>query len=123
MSPILVRPVREQFEHDRIIRVLQAKYKRKHEVAINPGAEQNASVSVSDLAMFPDLVLISSDRARKVQATVEVETTESINTLEAMAEWGPFSRMRAAFYLYVPASTIDNVRRLCAEHDIVPTEI
>jgi hypothetical protein len=123
VSPILVRPVREQFEHDRVIRVLQAKYKRKYEVAINPGAEQNASVGVGDLAMYPDLVLFSQERGRKVQGTVEVETTESINTLEAMAEWGPFSRLRAPFFLYVPANTIDTVRRLCTEHSISPAEI
>ena len=29
MSPIFVRPVREQFEHDRLIRFLQTKYKRR----------------------------------------------------------------------------------------------
>jgi hypothetical protein len=123
VSPILVRPVREQFEHDRVIRVLQAKYKRKYEVAINPGAEQNASVSVGDLAMYPDLVLFSQERSRKMLGTVEVETTESVNTLEAMAEWGPFSRLRAAFFLYVPANTIDTVRRLCSDYNISPAEI
>ena len=47
MSPILVRPVREQLEHDRVIRLLQAKYKRKFEVAINPGNEQSAPVGGS----------------------------------------------------------------------------
>ena len=123
MSPILVRPVREQFEHDRVIRVLQAKYKRKYEVAINPGAEQNASVGIGDLTMYPDLVLFSQERSRKMQGTVEVETTESVNTLEAMAEWGPFSRLSAAFFLYVPANTIDTVRRLCVEYNISPAEI
>ena len=123
MSPILVRPVREQFEHDRVIRVLQARYKRKYEVVINPGAEQNASVGVGDLAMFPDLVLYSQERSRKMQGTVEVETTESVNSLEAMAEWGPFSRLRTAFFLYVPANTIDTVRRLCTEYNISPAEI
>jgi hypothetical protein len=123
VSPILVRPVREQFEHDRVIRVLQAKYKRKYEVAINPGTEQNASVGVGDLAMYPDLVLFSQERGRKIHGTVEVETTESINTLEAMAEWGPFSRLRTPFFLYVPANTIDTVRRLCSEHAIDPAEI
>ena len=123
MSPILVRPVREQFEHDRVIRVLQAKYKRKYEVAINPGAEQNASVDAGDLVMYPDLVLFSPERSRKMLGTVEVETTESVNTLEAMAEWGPFSRLRAAFFLYVPANTIDTVRRLCADYNISPAEI
>ena len=34
MSPILTRPVREQLEHDRVIRLLQARYKRKNEVII-----------------------------------------------------------------------------------------
>jgi hypothetical protein len=123
VSPILVRPVREQFEHDRVIRVLQARYKRKYEVVINPGPEQNASVSVGDNAMYPDLVLYGTERGRRLQATVEVETGESVNTLEAMAEWGPFSRLRAAFHLYVPPNALDTARRLCAEHQIVATEI
>ena len=123
MSPILVRPVREQFEHDRIIRVLHARYKRKFEVAMNPGVEQNASVGVNDLPMFPDLVLYTQDKARKVVGTIEVETTESINTLEAMAEWGPFSRLKVPFHVYVPPNAIDTARRLCTEHQIVAAEI
>jgi hypothetical protein len=52
VSPILVRPVREQLEHDRIIRLLQAKYKRKFDVAINPGTEQTAP-SVDRRRGFP----------------------------------------------------------------------
>lgn len=123
VSPILVRPVREQFEHDRVIRVLQARYKRKHEVVVNPGSEQNASVEVGAIAMYPDLLLFSQERGRKLQGTVEVETTESINTLEAMAEWAQFSRLRAPFYLYVPANTVDTVRRLCTEHQVNVAEI
>lgn len=123
MSPILVRPVREQFEHDRVIRVLQIRYKKKYEVVINPGPEQNASIGIGDLPMFPDLVLYSLDKARKVQGTVEVETGESINQLEAMAQWGPFSRLKTPFFLYIPASSLDTARRLCAEHGIAPTEI
>ena len=123
MSPILVRPVREQFEHDRVIRVLQQRYRRKYEVAINPGSEQNASVGVGEIAMYPDLVLFSQERGRKLQGTVEVETGESVNTLEAMAEWGPFSRLRVPFHLYVPTNAIDTVRRLCAEHQVDVAEI
>jgi hypothetical protein len=123
VSPILVRPVREQFEHDRVIRVLQARYKRKYEVVINPGAEQNASVSVGENAMYPDLVLYSTERGRRLQGTIEVETGESVNSLEAMAEWGPFSRLRAPFHLYVPPNSLDTARRLCAELQIVAAEI
>jgi hypothetical protein len=123
VSPILVRPVREQFEHDRVIRLLQARYKRKFEVVINPGSEQNASVPSGDLAIYPDLLLFSQERGRKLQGTIEVETGESVNTLEAMAEWGPFSRRRAPFVLYVPPNSLDTARRLCAEYHVAVAEI
>jgi hypothetical protein len=122
VSPILVRPVREQFEHDRIIRLLQLRYRRKFEVAINPGSEQNASVN-GDYAMYPDVVLFSPERGRRLQGTVEVETGESVNMLECIAEWGPFSRLRAPFFLYVPPNSLDTARRLCAEHQIAVSEI
>ena len=97
MSPILVRPVREQLEHDRVIRLLQAKYKRKFEVAINPGNEQTAPVNVGPSSWYPDLVLQSADRVRRLKGTVEVETGESVNNLEAMSQWATFSRLRAPF--------------------------
>ena len=62
MSPILVRPVREQLEHDRVIRLLQAKLKRKHDVAANIGDDQTrASAGSGQVQMFPDLVLTSTD--------------------------------------------------------------
>ena len=52
MSPILTRPVREQLEHDRVIRQLQSQYKRKTDVIINPGNEQNGSVTVGSSSSF-----------------------------------------------------------------------
>ena len=59
MSPILVRPVREQLEHDRLIRLLQTKLRRKFEAAINPGNEQTTPVGTGTTPIFPDLVLFS----------------------------------------------------------------
>ena len=53
MSPILVRPVREQLEHDRLIRLLQAKFKRKFDAGINPGAEQNAPIGIPPSEPLP----------------------------------------------------------------------
>ena len=125
MSPILVRPVREQLEHDRVIRLLQAKYKRKFEVAINPGHEQTVPVLVgpSQAPWYPDLVLQSTDRGRKLLGTVEVETAESVNNLEAMSQWAAFSKLRAPFHLYVPASNVDTAKRLCVDLQIPVTEI
>src|SRR3979490_827203 len=74
LSPILVRPVREQLEHDRIIRLLHGKFRRKFEAGMNPGAEQNMPVGVGPTALFPDIVLLSQDRGRKLQIIVEIET-------------------------------------------------
>jgi len=123
LSPILVRPVREQLEHDRVIRLLQAKYKRKFEVAINPGHEQTAPVGPPPAPWYPDLVLHSTERGRRLAGIVEVETAESVNNLEAMSQWVAFGKLRAQFHLYVPASAIDTTRRLCADLGISVAEI
>jgi hypothetical protein len=122
LSPILVRPVREQLEHDRVIRLLQAKYKRKFEVAINPGSEQTAPVG-GPPPWYPDLVLQSNDKGRRLLGVVEVETTESVNHLEAMSQWAAFSRLRVPFHLYVPVGCIDSARRLCTDLQIPTAEV
>ncbi len=101
MSPILTRPVREQLEHDRVIRQLQAKYKRKTDVIINPGNEQNQSVTVGELVVFPD-VLVFAEGTKRLLITVEVETGESVNPIEARAEWGVYSKLKVPLHLYVP---------------------
>jgi hypothetical protein len=123
VSPILVRPVREQLEHDRIIRQLQAKFKRKFDALINPGNEQTAPVTTGTQTVFPDVVLNSLDRGKKLMGLVEVETGESVNHLEALAEWAHFSRVRAPFYLYVPAGMVDVARRLSEDNHIYVSEI
>ena len=123
MSPILVRPVREQLEHDRIIRLLPGKYKRKFEVGINPGAEQNAGVGAGVKATYPDAVLYSTERKRRVEGVVEVETVESINHLEAMSQWATYGRLKVPFHLYVPVGALDVARRLASDHEVVVTEI
>jgi len=123
VSPILVRPVREQLEHDRIIRQLQTKFKRKHEVGINPGAEQTAAVGAGPSALYPDLVLTSTERGHRLQGVVEVETGESVNHLEALAQWAHYGRLRVPFHLYVPAGMVDVARRLCEDNQIYVAEI
>ena len=123
MSPILVRPVREQLEHDRLIRLLQAKLRRKFEVAINPGNEQNAPVGTGTTAVYPDLVLLSLERGRRLQGVIEVETGESVNHLEALAQWTHLGKLRAEFHLYVPSGMVEVARRLCEDNHIVVSEI
>ena len=124
MSPILVRPVREQLEHDRIIRLLHGKFRRKYEAGMNPGVEQNAPVQGSGpTPLFPDLVLLAPDRGRKLQVIVEIETGESVNHLEALAQWAHYGRVRAAFHLYVPAGMVEVARRLTEDNQIHVAEI
>jgi hypothetical protein len=123
VSPILVRPVREQLEHDRIIRILQTKFRRRFDVGINPGMEQNAAVGVGPSAVYPDVVLTSQDRGRKIEMIIEVETVESVNNLESLAEWVPFGRLRPPFHLYVPAAMADVAKRLCSDSNIPVAEI
>jgi hypothetical protein len=122
VSPILTRPVREQLEHDRVIRQLQAKYKRKTDVIINPGNEQNQSVTVENLVVFPDL-LVFAEGTHRLLITVEVETGESVNPIEARAEWGVYSKLKVPLHLYVPAACIDAARRICSEYQILVSEL
>lgn len=123
MSPILVRPVREQLEHDRIIRLLQAKNRRRYDAGINPGSEKNVPIGTGNSAIYPDLVLTSQERGRRVEAVVEVETGESVNHLEALAEWAHLARLRTPFHLYVPSTMVDVARRLCDDNQIIVNEI
>jgi hypothetical protein len=123
VSPILVRPVREQLEHDRIIRLLLVRLKRRHDVATNIGDEQTTGVKVGVGQMFPDLVLTSLDRGKRLEGIVEVETGESVNHLEAMAQWAHFGRVRTPFHLYVPASAVEIARRLCVENQVNVAEL
>ena len=123
MSPILVRPVREQLEHDRVIRLLQERLKKRHDVAINIGPDQTVPVKIGSVNIYPDLVLTTSDKAKKVMGTVEVETAESVNHLEAMAQWAHLGRAKAPFHLYVPAGCVEIARRLAAENHVNVSEL
>lgn len=120
MSPIFVRPVREQLEHDRLIRFLQNRYKRKFEVGANVGDEQVTSLTIGPLTFFPDLVMTVG---KKLAGVAEVESGESVNNLEAMAQWVHFSRVRAPFHLYVPVTAFDAARRLCEANHVRVSEI
>ena len=44
---------------------------------------------------YPDLVLHSTERGRRLAGVVEVETAESVNNLEAMSQWAAFAKQRA----------------------------
>jgi hypothetical protein len=63
------------------------------------------------------------DRRRKVEAVIEVETGESVNHLEALAQWAHLARLRQPFHLYVPSSMVDVAKQLCRDNNIAVGEI
>jgi len=99
---------------------LQAKYKRKFDVAINVGDEQVAPFKVGAATFFPDLILTEG---KKIAGVVEVESAESVNNLEAMAEWVHFSKTRVPFHLYVPVQVYDAARRLGEANKVPVAEL
>ncbi|MGE3842091.1 MAG: hypothetical protein AB7I50_10925 [Vicinamibacterales bacterium] len=121
--PILVRPVREQLEHDRVIRLLQAKWKKQYDVEANVGDERRTSLKIGQMTVFPDLVMSSQTPPKRLQSVAEVETGESVNHLEAMSQWAHMSKARAPFRLYVPVGSIDQARRLCGDHHVALFEL
>jgi hypothetical protein len=121
VSPIYVRPAREQSEHDRLIRHLQIKYKRKFDAAINiDGLEPPTPVKLGAGTFYPDVVLTS---AKKLAGLVEVETGESVNNLEVMAQWVHFSKARVPFHLYVPVHGYEAAKRLCDGYHVSVSEL
>ncbi len=90
---------------------------------MNLSGEPPAPLRFGVRTLFPDLILTTNDRAHRLHCLVEVETRESLNYLEAMAQWVPFARVRAPFHLYVPIGAVETAKRLCAEKRIVVDEI
>ena len=123
MSPILVRPVREQLEHDRVIRLLQSRYRRRFTVEVNLGSEETAAGRHRDRGAVSRPRADVTEVARKLLGVVEVETGESVNQLEALAQWARYGRLPVEFALYVPVAAAGAARRLCADHRIGVTEI
>jgi len=117
-----LRPVREQLEHDHVIRLLQTRLRRRSQIAVNLGDEVT-TLTLGARKLYPDLMLTSNDRVNLLHTIVEVETNESINHLEAMAEWVPYGRVRAMFHLYVPSGCSEKTQQLCKEKKIQVDEI
>lgn len=120
MSPIYIRPAREQAEHDRLITFLEAQHEKKFEVLVNKGESRDFALKVGTATYFPDLIL---QQAKKPAGVIEIETGESTNNLEALAQWVHFGRSKVPFFLYVPVLMFDAARRFCEMHQVAVSEI
>ncbi len=120
MSPIYIRPAREQAEHDRLILFLEAKHGKKLDVLINKGDARDYALKIGLGTFFPDLIL---QEAGKLAGVIEIETGESTNNLEALAQWVHFGKAKAPFLLYVPVLAYDAARRFCEQNQVTVSEI
>ncbi len=118
--PIYIRPAREQAEHDRLISFLESQHKSEFEVLTNRGDARDFGLKVGGGTYFPDLILL---KAKKLAGVIEIETGESTNNLEALAQWVHFGKARVPFHLYVPELMLDAARRFSALNQIAITEI
>jgi hypothetical protein len=87
---------------------------------MNVGDEQVVPVKIGPGTYYPDLILMDGKR---LAGLVEVESAESVNKLEAMAEWVTFSRAKAPLHLYVPVQAYDAARRLWEANQARPAEV
>src|SRR6185503_17886003 len=74
------------------------------------------------LVVYPDLLLFA-EGGRRLLGTVDGETGESVNAIEARAEWGVYSKLKVPLHLYVPPASVDAAKRLAAEYQILVAEI
>ena len=86
----------------------------------NAGDEQLGPVKLGSLTLYPDLVLMDG---KKLVGLIEVESAESVNNLEAMAQWVHFANARVPFHLYVPVIAYEATRRLADAYKARITEI
>lgn len=120
MSPIYIRPAREQAEHDRLTVFLEAKYAKQYDVLINKGDARDYALKIGLGTFFPDVIL---QEAGKLAGVIEIETGESTNNLEALAQWVHFGKAKAPFHLYVPVLAYDAARRFCELNQVTVAEI
>ena len=89
-NPRAARPraARARSGHSPASGEIQEKVRSRHQ----PGQRADDACRGQDASpWYPDLVLQTADKNRKLAGVVEVETAESVNHLEAMSQWAAFA--------------------------------
>lgn len=102
-----------QNEHDNVIQAaLNNLDKVNFTVYTNPNNQKNANIN----GHYPDII-ITPKNDNTVKFTIEVETADSINSLE-INQWRTFSQLSGTFYLLVPLSSKNLAELLCRQNNI-----
>lgn len=109
-----VRNIISQNEHDSVIQAAFSRLdKVSHRVYINPNQQKNTSINNEH---FPDII-ITSINDNNVKFTIEVETSDSVNSSEVQ-QWKTYSEFSGTFYLLVPLASKGVAELLCRQNDI-----
>ena len=124
MSPILVRPVREQLEHDRVIRLSageeSAPVRRREST---PAAEQNAAGREAARRSCIPIWCCNRRNAAPPSGRRRGRDGRIGQPSRGARAMGAFRKLRVPFHLYVPAGMVDVARRLCEDSQIRVSEI
>ena len=98
--------------HDRVIQVAFDRLdKTNHDVYINPGSKKNIWIGNN----YPDIVMVKKGTTT-VDFIIEVETSDSINLVEATNQWKKYAKeIKASFYLLVPFNQKNLAIKLCKQ--------
>src|SRR5947207_1085461 len=98
-------------EHDVIVN-LAASLISDYEVHKNPDGEKNRWIEHNSEKYYPDIMLVPRGQKNST-IIIEVETDESVNDDHADEQWKPYSKLGRAFYLLVPADSLEEAKRIC----------
>lgn len=101
--------------HDSVVlQIVPRLNTEKYDVYTNPGQEKNAGIGDN----YPDVVLTEKGDTT-VRFIMEVETEDSVNTIEALNQWKKYVKeINATFYLVVPISMLTRAKNLCQQNGI-----
>ena len=101
--------------HDRVIQVAATNLQRtgNYTVYTNPGTQHKTRIG----NLYPDIILTPPNN-NNVEFVIEVETSESVNAIEALNQWRAYSNLGGTFYLLVPVESRILAGNICLQYGI-----
>lgn len=115
----------EKTRHDRTVALI-AQERFPYPDSQNPSwktylnePQHTMAITGKEVSVYPDIVVVDT---QKNQAAMigEIETPMTVNE-EGATQWKKYSSLVSTFYLYVPVSVQQEVRRLLASYGISVT--
>jgi hypothetical protein len=103
-----------QSQHDLVVLASANTYPSADRVFTNPGSEINCAVH----GQYPDVVVLRSQGSYQETIIEEIETEDSVNTIERDRQWRKYASLGCTFHLVVPRSSVAIARVLIQGIDV-----